>query len=131
MPGEEILEVVLVDARLRDGVAIVGEEHAVGVGLHPPVRAACRQDPNRAAAPRLGQEIRRVGLHIYYIQTMAAFRKNRSAWWKTRFEIRLADYPTNDIFLLSAISVKPVYPVSHNSCFSLSRLGHDLDTNAG
>ena len=35
------------------------------------------------------------------------------------FEIRLADYPANDIFLLSAISVKPVYPVSHNSCFSL------------
>ena len=35
------------------------------------------------------------------------------------FEIRLADYPANDIFLLSAISVKPVYPVSHNSRFSL------------
>ena len=36
-----------------------------------------------------------------------------------KFEIRLADYPPNDIFLLSAISVKPVYPVSHNSRFSL------------
>ena len=34
------------------------------------------------------------------------------------FEIRLADHPANDIFLLSAISIKSVYPVSHNSRFS-------------